>query len=359
MSQPTRPRTSSFRSLPALLAGTFWALPTLGWATVTMQIMFGPLADPSGAPVQNGRLWVMVYDENNDGQFPGGLGTDASLTDPAAAYSAFAGKTLEVGTMIEGDRIFAVGKMDDTSTGVPGLTQNLVDQIDVVGMNLESGRKWAFYWFPKLSPTAPQVPGQAFAIGGINEVSRFSLIGTQGMTIPNDGDTVAIAIYADSLPDGTLPVSRFQSVTAEKPNDFAAWIDGFFPGESDPAIVGFDADPDADGLSNGVESILGTSPATPNPGLENPAASISGTLTFLATTAKNPPSDVARAWEWSRDLEHWFDNGESDGFTVVKFTETIVDETNPVRNRIKITTESSGIQPSLLFVRLATFRKNE
>jgi len=343
----------------SLVLSILLALATIAPATVTMQTMFGPLTKPSGTPVENGRLWIMVYDENNDGQFPGGLGTDASLTDPGAAYAAFAGKTLEVGTIIEGDRIFAVGGIDDTSTGVPGLTQNLVAEINIDDLNLQPGRKWAFYWFADIVSTSPQIPGRMFSIGGINEISRFSPIGNQGMTIPEEGHTVTIAIYADSLPDGTLPVSRFQSIAAEKPNDFASWIAGFFPEETDPAIIGFDADPDADGLDNGVESILGTPPNVPNSGLESPAASAPGTLTFLATLAKNPPSNVQGFWEWSRDLEHWFESGAGDGTTVVTFTETIVDETDPVRKCIKITAESSGEPSPLLFARLAASQGNE
>jgi hypothetical protein len=357
MSQPTRPKTSSFRCLPALLAGAFWALPALGLATVTMQIMFGPLADPSGAPVQNGRLWIMVYDENNDGQFPGGLGTDASLTDPAAAYSAFAGKTLEVGTMIEGDRIFAMGEIS-ASAEYPGLTQNSVPGLDIVGMNLEPGHKWAFYWFPGVPAASPEIPSTPFEIGGINEISDIPTSSNQGMTIPADGAYVAIYIYADSLPESTLPSSRFQSVTAEEPNDYAAWISGFFPGEFDPAIVGFDADPDADGLSNGVESILGTSPDAATPGLTAPAPSASGALVFTATLAKKLPDDVARAWEWSRDMVHWFADGAADGLTTVDFTESTIDASNPAFDRVEITAAATGMPLARLFVRLAASRRS-
>ncbi|MBB5350479.1 autotransporter-associated beta strand protein [Haloferula luteola] len=50
------------------------------------------------------------------------------------------------------------------------------------------------------------------------------------------------------------------SVGAAPSDPFATWIDGFFPGESDTAIVGPDADPDGDGQSNLVEYALGGSP---------------------------------------------------------------------------------------------------
>jgi len=43
-------------------------------------------------------------------------------------------------------------------------------------------------------------------------------------------------------------------------NTYWSWIDGFFTGETDPAIIGADADPDNDGIANGVEMVLGGNP---------------------------------------------------------------------------------------------------
>ncbi len=41
---------------------------------------------------------------------------------------------------------------------------------------------------------------------------------------------------------------------------YADWIDGFFPGETDPAIIGADADPDHDSIPNSVEMVVGGDP---------------------------------------------------------------------------------------------------
>jgi autotransporter-associated beta strand protein len=43
---------------------------------------------------------------------------------------------------------------------------------------------------------------------------------------------------------------------------YASWIEGFFPGETNPAIIGADADPDNDGIGNAVEMVIGGNPAT-------------------------------------------------------------------------------------------------
>jgi len=46
---------------------------------------------------------------------------------------------------------------------------------------------------------------------------------------------------------------------------FASWINGFFPGETNPLIIGAARDPDSDGILNGVEMVLG---GTPNAGFD-------------------------------------------------------------------------------------------
>lgn len=43
---------------------------------------------------------------------------------------------------------------------------------------------------------------------------------------------------------------------------YGSWINGFFPSETNPAIIGATADPDKDGISNAVEMVVGGNPAT-------------------------------------------------------------------------------------------------
>jgi autotransporter-associated beta strand protein len=43
---------------------------------------------------------------------------------------------------------------------------------------------------------------------------------------------------------------------------YASWINGFFPGETNPLIIGAGADPDFDGIANSVEMVIGGNPAT-------------------------------------------------------------------------------------------------
>ena len=61
------------------------------------------------------------------------------------------------------------------------------------------------------------------------------------------------------------------SISAEAPlSPFQTWINGFFPNETNPSIIGPDADPDGDGLKNFAEYAFGL---TPNSGSSvNPIA---------------------------------------------------------------------------------------
>jgi len=52
------------------------------------------------------------------------------------------------------------------------------------------------------------------------------------------------------------------TLTLASSASYASWIDGFFPGETNPAIIGAGADPDQDGISNAVEMVTGGNPAT-------------------------------------------------------------------------------------------------
>ena len=129
-----------------LLAGARIAADT---ATVTT--LFGVLREPDGTTaVADGALWIIVYDQNDDGVFPGRLATDGSLSDTEAARDAFGGRTLAKGDLIGGDRIIHLESSNSTGGGSPGTPQNFI-MLDLSGDNLVPGRKWAIYWFPDLT----------------------------------------------------------------------------------------------------------------------------------------------------------------------------------------------------------------
>jgi hypothetical protein len=97
---------------------------------------------------------------------------------------------------------------------------------------------------------------------------------------------------------------------------FATWIDSFFPGETDPAIIGKNEDPDGDGIDNGVENFFGTHPGEFSQGLVAGTAD-AGAGTFAFSHPQGTlASDLSAAYTWSKDLVSFHPEGPNDGTTV-------------------------------------------
>ena len=105
-------------------------------------------------------------------------------------------------------------------------------------------------------------------------------------------DTVA-ALWINGVPQtpgtydsantgGAITGTGALEVTGVVAGGFASWIDGFFPGETDPAIVGPDADANGDGVANALVYLFGGDPKDGN----------NLTLLPTATAATNPGGTV-------------------------------------------------------------------
>ncbi len=69
-----------------------------------------------------------------------------------------------------------------------------------------------------------------------------------------------VRIFDRALDDAELDSLTVAMAIAPPAPGYSAWIDGFYPAETDPAVIGLDADPDHDGSANGIEFLLGTAP---------------------------------------------------------------------------------------------------
>ena len=83
--------------------------------------------------------------------------------------------------------------------------------------------------------------------------------------------------------------------TSDAPaSTFAAWISGFAVG----ALNGLNDDPDKDGLPNGIENLLGSSPAAFNPGLSL-VPGVGSSVVFQHSRSNTPAGDLVGSYEWS------------------------------------------------------------
>ncbi|NJM38060.1 MAG: Ig-like domain-containing protein [Akkermansiaceae bacterium] len=126
---------------------------------------------------------------------------------------------------------------------------------------------------------------------------------------------------------------------------YSSWIDGFFPGMTDPNIIGLNADPDNDGIVNGLENFFGTSPNQFSTGLTAGAFnSAAGTFTFSHPQG-TLSGDLTAIYQWSTDLIT-FDPAGAAGGTTVAF------ETATASSVTTVTATATGTIPNKLFARV-------
>jgi Bacterial Ig-like domain/Lamin Tail Domain len=110
--------------------------------------------------------------------------------------------------------------------------------------------------------------------------------------------------------------------------DYAAWIESFYDNETDPLVIGFDADPDFDGVPNGVEALIGAEPDAPSVFTASELTKTGNTFTFLYPQARVVPSGVTASYEWSTDLLNWYTTGQSNGVNTITLEGIIFDDDN-------------------------------
>ncbi|HSU52438.1 MAG TPA: LamG-like jellyroll fold domain-containing protein, partial [Candidatus Dormibacteraeota bacterium] len=123
-------------------------------------------------------------------------------------------------------------------------------------------------------------------------------------------------------------------------NIYEDWITQFFPGTSDPAIIGSDADPDSDGAANLLEFALGMNPtnsdavpfATNHPGLPIGALRAFNGTNYLSFAVQRPKGRIGIVYgaQVASDLASWIDAVQAgppvdngDGTETVYFRDTV------------------------------------
>ena len=139
--------------------------------------------------------------------------------------------------------------------------------------------------------------------------------------------------------------NELQLNTVAGGNTYADWLIANAP------ATGFGTDSDNDGVSNGVENVLGSNPNAFSPGLTEVSAS-AGSATFTHELNPTIASDVDYDYEWSTDLVEWKTSGESNAAnTMANILPSV-----PVSGVVTVTTTITSGPATTLFVRLVAIQ---
>ncbi|MCP5113757.1 MAG: hypothetical protein GY953_23225, partial [bacterium] len=102
---------------------------------------------------------------------------------------------------------------------------------------------------------------------------------------------------------GTLDLGAYEYAT-NIPAAYCTWIKAQFPGETDPATIGILADPNGDGVSNGLAFITGYQANADSPDALG-IAEIAGSILSIEFTEVDEAASLNSTIEGSIDLQTW------------------------------------------------------
>lgn len=193
-------------------------------------------------------------------------------------------------------------------------------------------------------------PGSAGGTAALNTATGDEIrIGSDGSVGRHFSGLIDhVRIHDRALNLAELDALRAATLTPPISAGYTSWIDGFFPGETDPVIVGLDADPDQDGVASGLEYYLGgnndPSAAAPVP---LPELELDGTNFVFSFTRSDSgeTADLAAIVEVGGDLTSWpqvFNIGadtvsSTPGVTVVEngAADDLITVTIPIADAVK------------------------
>lgn len=214
------------------------------------------------------------------------------------------------------------------------------------------------FFTPALTPTSESITGltvQARQSGAV--VASVAAFDTGGYSLPLAAGTYQIFfVKADGTEHSAGNVvmgSQNIELNVKTPTfvaTYASWIAGF-PGAS--AQPGFTQDADGDGVLNGVEHILGTSPAARTTGLYQVSRAASA-LKFRHSRSNAIVAGITHTYQWSSDLTNWHSSGQTNaaGITATIAASTIVDNAAPNLDTVEVTTTITAGSNAKVFVRL-------
>ncbi|MGL4401989.1 MAG: Ig-like domain-containing protein [Luteolibacter sp.] len=133
---------------------------------------------------------------------------------------------------------------------------------------------------------------------------------------------------------------------------FGAWIASFYGMETDVNIVGFAADPDLDGIPNGVEALIGGVPNAPGVFATSELIKTGSIFSFLYPQDSVIPVGIQPIYQWSTDMVNWRNDGGSFGGITVTLADELWDDSDSQITIYRVTATVTVGTASKLFVRV-------
>jgi autotransporter-associated beta strand protein len=195
--------------------------------------------------VADGTLTVSAPLQSGDSAVNYGLTKTGPGTLALTAANLYTGNTtVSAGTLELADNAqlkFAIGATSGSSNSISGPGTAIINGDFVIDTTAAAALTTGT-WVLENVASLTGAYGPTFSVVGFNDGGNHEWFRFAGGQLWTFNETT-----------GTLTL---------EPLTYDSWADSYFPGETDPAVIGADADPDGDGLANGVEMVVGGNPAT-------------------------------------------------------------------------------------------------
>jgi len=201
----------------------------------------------------------------------------------------------------------------------------------------------------KLSTTTTTGTDKAAIANNSNSV----LTDYNGTGATGNVDLTAVTFGAANNPTNAIYINSLRGGLS---SGYAVWINSFFSGVTDPLIIGFNADPDKDGIPSGVEALIGGNPSVSGVFATTELVKTGNVFTFLYPKSKSVPSGITASYQWSSDLVNWQASGTPFGEVTVTLAEAEFDDSLPAVSIYQVTATATVGTPPRLFVRVLAIK---